>query len=56
MERLGKIGDQNEYFGVINVGENNQLIKNCESIGIVTSSNEFITESLFRNINENHQR
>ncbi len=47
-----KIGDQNEYFGVINVGENNQLIKNCESIGIVTSSNEFITESLFRNINE----
>jgi len=47
-----KIGDQNEYFGVINVGESNQLIKNCELVGMVTSSNEFITESLFRNIND----
>ncbi len=44
-----KLGE-NEYFGVINVGDSNKLIKLCESNGIAVSSRDFST-SLFKTIN-----
>lgn len=46
-----RLGD-NEYFGVINVGDNDSLIKLCEANGLLASNKEF-SESLFHNINKN---
>ena len=45
-----RLGD-NEYFGVINVGDNESLIKLCEANGLLASNKEF-SESLFHNINK----
>lgn len=50
----GEIGlrlGENEYFGVINVGDNDNLIKLCDANGLITSSKEF-SESLFHGINK----
>lgn len=51
-----KVGSENEFFGVINVGigGDNDLIKNLEtiSIGIITDENHFINDSLFNRLNE----
>lgn len=50
----GEIGikmGQNDYFGVINVGDDAKLLKLCEENDINTSVREF-SESLFENIND----
>lgn len=46
-----KIGEYGEYFGVINIGDTATLIKNCDDKGIVTKTEEFLSDSLFRLIN-----
>ena len=46
-----KVGGYGDYFGLINIGDTSGLLKNCERKGIVVSNEEFISESLFRNIN-----
>lgn len=46
-----RIGD-GEYFGVINVGNTDKLIELCGKNGIVARNEEFLKESLFRNINK----
>ncbi len=51
-----KIGEYGEYFGVISIGDTAGLIKNCEQKGIVAKSEEFISESLFRAINQKDSR
>lgn len=48
-----RIGDQGDYFGVISIGNAAALVKNCEAKGIVTHTEEFMSESLFRAINQN---
>jgi hypothetical protein len=46
-----KVGEYGEYFGVINIGDTSGLLKNCEQKGIIVNNEEFVSESLFRNIN-----
>ena len=46
-----KVGEYGNYFGVINIGDTSGLMKNCEQKGIIVSNEEFVSESLFRNIN-----
>jgi len=46
-----KIGEYGEYFGVISIGDTAGLVKNCDKKGIVAKTEEFVSESLFRNIN-----
>ncbi len=41
-----------EHFGVINIGDTSKLIKHCDKNGIVARNEEFLKESLFRNINK----
>lgn len=45
-----KIGEYNDYFGVISVGDAATLIKKCEN-KLVTGTEEFASESMFRTIN-----
>lgn len=47
-----KIGEQGAYFGVINIGDTAKLLKNCEKKGLVTKTEEFVSESLFQAINQ----
>jgi len=47
-----RIGADGEYFGLISIGDTSGLIKNCEKKGVVTETEEFTNESLFRSINE----
>ncbi len=49
-----KLGD-NEYFGVVNIGEDTSFIKLCEKQGIITGDRDF-TESLFHGINSNDSK
>lgn len=51
-----KVGEYGEYFGVINIGNTAGLLKLCERKGIITGNEEFISESLFRNINTAHSK
>ena len=46
-----KVGQNGGYFGVINIGDTSGLLKNCEQKGIIVSTEEFVSESLFRSIN-----
>lgn len=46
-----KIGNDNEYFGVISVGDTAALIKKCDDDKMVTDTEEFMSESLFTSIN-----
>ncbi|MEY8417112.1 DEAD/DEAH box helicase family protein [Tissierella praeacuta] len=46
-----KIGEYGDYFGVISIGDTAGLVKNCDKKGIVAKTEEFVSESLFRNIN-----
>jgi len=46
-----KIGQNGDYFGVINIGDTSSLINQCNEKGLVTTKDEFSTPSLFRNIN-----
>lgn len=41
-----------DYFGVINVGSDNELIKICAEVGLHTDEKAFAEKSLFRTINE----
>lgn len=47
-----QIGEQGAYFGVINIGDTATLLKNCEKKGLVTKTEEFVSESLFQAINQ----
>lgn len=55
-----RIGSDNEFFGVINVGVggDNDLIKNIEKgkTGIITDENQFESESLFDRINDKYSK
>ena len=46
-----RVGSDNDYFGVINIGDTTKLAKLCESNEIVVKSDEFISDSFFRQIN-----
>lgn len=46
-----KVGEYGEYFGVINIGDASGLIKNCGQKGLVVDTEEFVSDSLFGNIN-----
>lgn len=46
-----KVGEYGDYFGVINIGDTSGLLKNCEQKGIIVSTEEFVSNSLFRSIN-----
>ena len=45
-----RVGEE-EYFGVINVGDDTKLIKLCDNNGLLTETREF-SNSLFRHLNE----
>ena len=51
-----KLGNSGEYFGVINIGDTGNLIKQCEQKNnknkIITIPDEFSSSSLFEKINE----
>lgn len=47
-----RLGD-NEYFGVINVGDDRDLVKLCEQNGILASDKDF-SDSLFHQLSERH--
>ena len=49
-----KVGEYGDYFGVINIGDTSGLLKNCERKGILVGNEEFISESLFGNINKSN--
>lgn len=46
-----KVGEYGDYFGVINIGDPSGVLRICEQKGIIVSNEEFVSESLFRNIN-----
>lgn len=47
-----RIGDTGDYFGVISIGDPATLIKQCDKRGIVTKTEEFLSDSLFQKINK----
>lgn len=52
----GEIGIRigaNDYFGVINVGDDSKLLKLCDDNGLSTGEKDF-SESLFKKINDNN--
>lgn len=51
-----KVGEHSDYFGVINIGDTSGLMKNCERKGILVGTEEFLSTSLFRNINAANSR
>ena len=48
-----RLGAENEAFGVINVGDDAELVKLCEERGLATGEREF-SGSLFHEINKPH--
>jgi len=46
-----KVGNSDEFFGVISIGDTSGLMKNCELKGIDCRTEEFVSDSLFRDIN-----
>ena len=46
-----RLGAENEAFGVINVGDDTELVKLCEEYGLATGKSEF-SGSLFHEINQ----
>ena len=46
-----RIGSEGEYFGVINIGDTAELMKRLSLRDIDTDNEEFISESMFRSIN-----
>jgi hypothetical protein len=46
-----RIGSDGDFFGVVSIGDTSGLLKNCDKKGIVTETEEFFSESLFRSIN-----
>jgi hypothetical protein len=51
-----KIGEDGSYFGVINIGDTSNLLKNCDTKGIVIDEEVFQSDSLFRTINQTDSR
>ena len=51
-----RVGQDGEFFGVISIGDTAGLIKLCDSKEIVTNTEEFVSESLFRGINRKESR
>ena len=51
-EEIGLCIGGNEYFGVINVGDSDKLIKLCEEKKFRTDTREFAEKSLFSHIND----
>lgn len=51
-----KVGEYGDYFGVINIGDTSGLLKNCEQKGIIVSTEEFVSDSLFRSINAKNSK
>lgn len=51
-----KVGADGEFFGVISIGDTAGLIKNCNEKSITTDTEEFISDSLFRSINQKDSR
>lgn len=47
-----RVGNDGVYFGVINIGDTAKLMKMCEAKGIVTRTEEFISQSLFDSVNK----
>jgi len=47
-----RIGDAEDCFGVINVGDTARLIKACDSHNIISHNDEFASTSLFSHIND----
>ena len=47
-----RVGGDGEYFGVISIGDTAKLRKMCEDKGIVGKDEEFVSNSIFRNINK----
>lgn len=46
-----RVDDTGDYFGVISIGDPATLIKQCDKRGIVTKTEEFVSDSLFQKIN-----
>lgn len=46
-----RIGSEGEYFGVINIGDTAELMKRLNTRDIDTDNEEFISDSMFRSIN-----
>ena len=46
-----RVGEANEPFGVVNVGDPKKLAKKCEEAGLVVSEREF-ADSVFHSVNE----
>lgn len=51
-----KVGEYGDFFGVINIGDTSGLLKNCEQKGIIVSTEEFVSDSLFRSINAKNSK
>lgn len=51
-----KVGEYGDYFGVINIGDTSGLLKNCEQKGVIVSTEEFVSDSLFRSINAQNSK
>lgn len=51
-----KVGNSDEFFGVISIGDTAGLMKNCEIKGIDCRTEEFVSESLFRDINKKESK
>lgn len=51
-----KIGEYGDYFGVISIGDTAGLIKLCDQQGIPSKTEEFISASMFRSINNKDSR
>lgn len=46
-----RVGDAEDYFGCINVGDDSKLMKLCDELGLSTGKRDF-SQSLFHRINE----
>lgn len=46
-----KVGENGEYFGVINIGDPQKLLSACAEKGIVAKNEEYLNTSLFKAIN-----
>lgn len=51
-----RIGEDGEHFGVVSIGDSTKLLKSCDGKGIVTTSDAFISESLFSGINRKNSK
>lgn len=51
-----KIGEHNDFFGVISVGDTSALTKKCEADNMVTDTEEFLSGSIFSTINNKESK